>query len=258
MRIGFIGTGNMGGALIKGFLSANKCSVNVYDIDTKKASEFAELGAKVSTSIRKLADDCEIIILTVKPNIYHIILSQLSELGYSKKIISVAPGITTDYLKCQLPSAIFIRIMPNTPAMVGEGMTLIAKSDDADFQYLVQDLFNSVGKTAVLPESLLDAGTALSGSSPAIVYRCIDSLANSALSYGIPKKEALYIASQAVLGSAKMVLESGKHPYELADNVSSPGGTTIAALNELDAQGFDRAILKSMEKCVEKSKKMKK
>ena len=258
MNIGFIGAGNMGGALINGLLSSKKYSVIVYDKDINKSCAFKENGAEVAENIQQLSVVADIIILTVKPNVYQSVLKELNELNYSKKIISVSPGITVEYIKSQLPNAKIIRTMPNTPALVGEGMTLIAASDDINLQNEVAEIFKCVGKVSVISENLMDAGVALSGSSPAMIYRMIDIMSNSALSYGIPKKEAVKIAAQTVLGSAKMVLETGKHPIQLSDEVCSPGGTTIAAVNELENQGFDKAILKSMERCVEKSRSMNK
>ena len=258
MNIGFIGTGNMGGALINGLLASEKYTVIVYDKDINKSTVFKESGAEVAENIQKLTATADVIILTVKPNVYQPVLKELNEIDYSKKLISVAPGITIEYIKSQLPNAKIIRTMPNTPALVGEGMTLIAASSDETLQNEVTEIFKCVGEVSVIPETLMDAGVALSGSSPAMIYRMIDIMSNSALSYGIPKNEAVKIAAQTVLGSAKMVLETGKHPMQLSDEVCSPGGTTIAAVNELENQGFDKAILKSMECCVEKSRSMKK
>lgn len=257
-KIAFIGTGNMGGALILGLLRAKLYDVYVYDLDSNKAKQFEAKGATLCSSIEYAAENADFLILTVKPNVYPSVLQTLAKLNYSKKLITVAPGITTSFVKSILPNASVVRTMPNTPALVGEGITLVADGEDKALVSSVCDILNCVGKTAVLAEDLLEAGTALSGSSPAIVYKLIEVMAESALSYGIGKKQAVEIAAQTVLGSAKMVLETKKHPCELIDNVCSPGGTTITAMNELAVQGFDKAVLKSMERCVDKTKSMRK
>lgn len=258
MNIGFIGAGNMGGALISRLIKSGKYSVNIFDVNTDKLACYNESRACICKTIAELCSLSDIIILTVKPNIYPQILRSLYELNYSKKIVSVAPGISLEFLTSALPSARIIRIMPNTPAMVGEGMTLVVESEDIELQKETIEILENVGKTAVIPESMIDAGTALSGSSPAMVYRLIDAMANGAVRYGIPKDKAVEIAAQAVIGSAKMVLENDIHPIALSDAVCSPGGTTIEMVNELEACNFAHAIVSAMDKCIQKSLKMKK
>lgn len=256
MNIGFIGTGNMGGALIEGLSKNNTYSVSIYDIDPAKASRFNNV--KSYDSIESIASACDALVLTVKPSVYDSVLKILSQIHYKKMLISVAAGITTSYILSKIPSAVVIRTMPNTPALVGEGMTLIAASSNKEAILAAQNIFSSVGKTVVLPENLMEAGTALSGSSPAIVYHMIDVMANNALSYGIPKELAISIAAQVLYGSAKMVLSSSEHPASLTDKVCSPGGTTIAAMKTLAQKGFEDAIHSAMDACVEKTFKMKK
>lgn len=256
MNIGFIGTGNMGGALISGLLSQNTYTVYVYDAVFDKANSFS--GATAFESVSEIANVSDVLILTVKPNVYECILNSLSESRYNKIIVSVAAGLTTDYIQKFLPDATVVRTMPNTPALVGEGMTLIADHHDKQVLQLIQKLFDCVGKTVVLSENLMEAGTALSGSSPAMIYHLIDVMANNALSYGIPKKQAIEIAAQTVFGSAKMILNTQRHPADLVDSVCSPGGTTIAAMNKLADEGFDKTVLSAMDACVEKTYKMKK
>lgn len=258
MNVGFIGTGNMGGALIKGLLKSGRYNVFVYDISFEKADSYSKSGAEACSSIEEISEKSDVLILTVKPNIYTSVLKTLSELNYSKKLISVAPGISLEFLQASLPGAQIVRTMPNTPALYGEGMTLVIEISDNNFQNEVADLFKCVGEVSILPENLIDAGTALSGSSPAMVYRLIDAMANNAVSYGINKKEAVRIAAQAVLGSAKTVLESNLHPIVLSDAVCSPGGTTIEMVNELERLGFYNSIVSSMDCCIKKCKNMKK
>ena len=256
MNIGFVGAGNMGSALINGLSKSGQYNIFVYDKAVSKTQQLS--GVEFCTSVKDVAEKTDLLILTVKPNIYDLIISELKEIDYNKIIVSVAAGITTKYIKETLSNSTVIRTMPNTPALVGEGMTLIAQSDNDSALNLVKDIFSCVGKTAVIQENLMEAGTALSGSSPAMIYQLIDVMANNALSYGIPKQQAIEIAAQTVFGSAKMVLETDLHPAQLVDNVCSPGGTTIAAMNTLAKKGFDKTIHCAMDACVEKTFKMKK
>ena len=256
MNVGFIGTGNMGGALINGLKNEKTYSVFVYDTVLEKAKQFD--GVSVCASLVEIAQKCDILVLTVKPTVYTVVLGELSANNYKGIIVSVAAGITTDFINQAIPSATVVRTMPNTPALVGEGMTLIANHINKEALNQVDAMFSLVGKTVILDENLMEAGTALSGSSPAIIYHLVDVMANNALSYGIPKKQAIEIAAQTVFGSAKMVLDTKKHPAELVDNVCSPGGTTISAMNTLAKNGFEKTVLAAMDACVEKTYKMKK
>lgn len=257
MNIGFIGIGNMGGAFIDGLLESGCYNVYLYDLDMSKIQKYKSQHVFACDSIKDISDKSEILFLTVKPNVYSSVLEELALFNYSNILISVAPGITTQYISSIVNTAKVVRIMPNTPAMVGEGMTLISKTD-SDLMEKVKPVLEKVGKLTVLPESMMDYGTALSGSSPALIYQLIDGMANAALSYGIPKEEGIKIAAQTVLGSAKMVLETGEHPQKLSDKVCSPGGTTIEMVNTLKKCGFDKTIVESFDACVKKAQQMKK
>ena len=257
MNIGFIGVGNMGGAFINGLIKSGDFNVYLYDLNLDKAKKFQGINVHICDSINEISEKSEILFLTVKPNIYPDVLEQLSELNYANILISVAPGITTQYISSIVKSAQVIRIMPNTPAMVGEGMTLISDTDSHLIE-TIKPILENVGKVAVLPESMMDYGTALSGSSPALIYQLIDIMANAALSYGIPKDDGIKIAAQTVLGSAKMVLETGEHPQTLSDNVCSPGGTTIEMVNTLKKCGLGKTIVEAFDACVKKAQQMKK
>jgi len=154
--------------------------------------------------------------------------------------------------------ATFMRVMPNTPALVGEGMTALCDESTfskEDFEY-AKGIFDSVGKTIILPERLFDGVVAISGSSPAYVYMMIEAMADAGVKEGIPRANAYEMAAQSVLGSALMVLSSGTHPAALKDAVCSPGGTTIDAVEELERKGFRAAIMDAMQVCAEKSRSM--
>ena len=263
-QFGFIGMGNMGSAMLKGCLSVFPASTLAFSRkDAVKGKALSlETGAVWIDSNRACAEQSRYIILAVKPQFYDGVLKEIQPvLDDSRIIISLAPSYTIADLKQSLgASARIIRAMPNTPAMVGEGMTGLSWSEDVfsdtERQELMQ-FFSSFGKTETVPENLMDAVTAASGSSPAYVYMFIEALADSAVKYGLPRDTAYRMAAQTVLGSAKMVLETGEHPGALKDKVCSPGGTTIAAVAALEEHGFRSAVIKAGDACYEKCENMK-
>jgi len=253
-NIGFIGTGNMGGALISGILKAGTKKVFVFDVNTAAAKSFEKDGAVVCDSLKKLAEACDCVILTVKPAIYKNVCAELKNLGYSKTVITVAPGITIEKMKQMLGDIRIVRTMPNTPALIGRGVFLVAGSEKDNED--VKELLSACGTVYFLEEKQMDAGVALSGSSPAFVYELINDIADGAVTHGIPKDKALEIAAQTVIGSAMMILETDVHPVKLIDNVCSPGGTTIAAMNKLSEMGFKSAINEAMTACIKRAAEM--
>ena len=255
-NIGFIGTGNMGGAMINGILKSSDKNVFVYDLNAESAKKFEALGAKVCLDLQALAKNCDAIMLTVKPNIYKNVCAQLQKTGYNKTVITVAPGITVEKMKQMLGDIRIVRTMPNTPALIGKGVFLVA--GDPDQNQDVKELLSSCGNVYFLDEKQMDAGVALSGSSPAFVYELINDIADGAVTYGIPKDKALEIAAQTVIGSAMMVLETKLPPVKLIDNVCSPGGTTVEAMNKLSELGFKTTIIEAMKACTDKASSMSK
>ena len=253
-NIGFIGTGNMGGALISGILKAGTKSVYVFDVNTEAAKKYQSEGAVVCDSLKDIAQKCDCVILTVKPNIYKNVCAELKSVGYTKTVITVAPGITIEKMKQMLGDVRVVRTMPNTPALIGKGVFLVAgdESENSD----VKELLSCCGNVYFLDEKQMDAGVALSGSSPAFVYELINDIADGAVTHGIPKDKALEIAAQTVIGSAMMVLETDIHPVKLIDNVCSPGGTTVAAMNKLTEFGFKTAIIEAMKACTKRAAEM--
>lgn len=258
-NVGVIGAGNMGGALISGLLKDKQnYTVFVYDVNEKMVNKYADNGAIPAGTIDVLAKKCEYVIVAVKPNIYDKILDELASVSFDKTVITIAPGISIEYVKSRLKGkAKVVRTMPNTPALISMGVTLMAKEAGEELDEVAK-IFKAVGEVYYIPEKMMNAGVALSGSSPAYVYSFINALADGAALQGIPKKSALEIAANTVIGSALMVLKAGKHPMELLDNVCSPGGTTIEAVNVLKENNFESTVIKAMNACVEKSNKMSK
>ena len=204
----------------------------------------------------------DIIIVAVKPNVYDIVLEGVKELIDNEKIIvTIAAGKTIESIENVIGNdKKVIRTMPNTPALVNEGMSALCKNKNITDEELniVKEIFNSFGKAEILNEYLIDSVIGVSGSAPAYVFMFIEAMADAAVLAGMPRNQAYTFAGQAVMGSAKMVLETDKHPGELKDMVCSPGGTTIEAVKTLEAEGFRSAVIKAIGDCIEKSKEMSK
>ncbi|NLA84880.1 MAG: pyrroline-5-carboxylate reductase [Clostridiales bacterium] len=272
-KVGFIGAGNMGGALIKSIARYNKealnnnpdggelFSVSAFDINSELLKKLAdETGITEETSAESLAKNCDIIILAIKPQYCDNVLKEIKPAITDKKIIvSVIVGLSTQYFKRVLGSHTrVVRTMPNTPALVGEGMTLISWDDsiNEEERKAIIELFSCSGRVEELEESLMNEVTALTGSSPAYVFILIEAMADAAVKSGIQRNLAYRLAAQTVMGSAKMVLETGKHPAELKDMVCSPAGTTIEAVAVLEQEGFRNAIIKAMDQCTKRAREI--
>jgi len=263
MKLGFIGGGNMAFAIAGGVISGGLiCTEDIIVNDTSEGAlkKFEELGIKTSCDAASLMG-CDYIVLAVKPFILPVVLEKLRT-EFKKQIkdivfISIAAGISVDFIKENLGfDAKVVRIMPNTPALVGEGMSVIAKANlpvtEAEFKNVIS-IFDSVGKTEVMEEDMLNAVIAISGSSPAYIFILIEAMADASVRDGIPRDTAYRLAAQSVLGSAKMVIQTGKHPAQLKDMVCSPKGTTIEAVAELEKNGFRNAVISAMKKCTDKA-----
>lgn len=267
MKIGFIGAGNMGGAIIGGYVKKNPQEAeNVYISEhgaEKSARVAAAMGVNACSSVEELVEAADMIVLAVKPNMFGAVLPQVREAiekgGESKLIVSIAAGITIEDMETALPEGTqIVRTMPNTPALVNEGMTAVCPADGVDQESLnaVLELFGSCGKAEVVKESLIEAVVGVSGSSPAYVYMFIEALADAAVAEGMPRAKAYQFAGQAVLGSAKMVLESGMHPGALKDAVCSPGGSTIEAVMALEKSGLRAAVMEGSRICSARAREM--
>ena len=258
-KFGFIGMGNMGYAILKGLLKKYKSQELVFtDVNQSRREQVtAETKVPHVAENGACALESQCIVLAVKPQYYQPVLSQLREVVKKDQIvISIAPGITIGQLQEQLGTEVrIVRAMPNTPALVGEGMTGVSYEESRFSQEekeMIRDFFTSFGKMRVVEERLLDAVVCVSGSSPAYVYMFIEALADSAVKYGLPRDAAYEMAAQTLIGSAKMVLETGEHPGKLKDQVCSPGGTTIAGVSALEEAGFRSAVIKAADACYAK------
>ena len=214
----------------------------------------------ITTDNREVAKEADVLLLCVKPQVVSTVIAEIKEyVGEEKLIISIVAGKSIQILQEAFGSPLkIVRTMPNTPALVGEGCTGISFSDKIsdEEKKFVLELFNCVGKAEEVPEKLMDAVGGVSGSSPAFVFLFIEAMADGAVAAGMPRKQAYQFAAQAVLGSAKLMLETGKHPGELKDMVCSPGGTTIAGVKVLEEKGMRAAVMDAVLEAVEKSKKL--
>ncbi|MCX7923317.1 MAG: pyrroline-5-carboxylate reductase [Clostridia bacterium] len=263
-KLGFIGTGFMGAAMIKGIINSGIMpaeNLNIFDVNKEKAILLKnETGANVVENIEEVVEKSDVIILAVKPNVVKPALESCKDKFDDKKIlISIAAGIPIKTYKDVIGSdRKVVRVMPNTPAVVGEGMTIVSydnninKEDEA----IVKSILGCMGKVEVLDEKLMSEVIALTGSSPAYVFMFIEAMADAAVLAGIPRNLAYKLAAQSVLGSAKMVLETGKHPGELKDQVCSPAGTTIEAVSTLEKNGFRYAVIDAMNECTRRAKEI--
>ena len=264
MKIGFIGCGNMGSAMIGGILKKGVFAKE--EIIVSNLTEEVSRRSREKLGVVTTMDNCEvvknvrIVILAVKPQFYEEVIREVKAfLTPEHIVIGIAPGKTLGWLeeKCEQPLKV-VRLMPNTPAQVGEGMTGVCINErvtEEDLQEVLT-ITNSFGRTEVVPERLMDAVGAVSGCSPAYVFMFIEAMADAAVAQGMPRKQAYQFAAQAVLGSAKMVLETGMHPGELKDMVCSPAGTTIEGVRTLEKQGFRSAVFEALQACSDKGKRM--
>ena len=263
--IGFIGTGNMATAIIKGIVSSGFLKgedIGVFDVIREKAEDLSAIyGVKVFESANELCENCGKVVLSVKPNIFSSLLPEISETVKEKSplIISIAAGKTLGFIGSLLNEAVrAVRVMPNINAVVAEAVCGYcgnenATKDDLEF---VREMCSCIGKPVELAEDKFPIFGVIGGCSPAYAYLFIDAMARAAVKNGLPKKQALEISAQAVLGSAKMILESGEHPWELIDKVCSPGGTTIEGVLALQKDGFEAAVADAVESAFEKDKRL--
>lgn len=265
-RIGFIGSGNMAKAMIGGIVKSGLVEpgkVTVSDLNQGALDAVnGEFGVVTTKDSKEVVKNSDIIIVAVKPNIYDIVLDSVKEFINGEKIIvTIAAGKTIESVEKVIGNdKKIVRTMPNTPALVNEGMSALCKNNNITDEELsmVKSIFDSFGKSEVVGEYMIDAVIGASGSAPAYVFMFIEAMADAAVLAGMPRNQAYTFAAQAVMGSAKMVLETGKHPGELKDMVCSPGGTTIEAVKTLETEGFRSAVIKAIGDCIEKSKEMSK
>jgi len=265
-RIGFIGTGHMARALARGFLKTQTITAQQligYDILHEAAQRFVDqTGGTKAGSIKDLVAGSDVVFLAVKPQQMGEVLHALSSLrahGFNPLWITVAPGIhSRTYLKEVGNTARLVRVMPNTPCLVGKGVSCFCVSEGIkpDDVKLAIDLLTTVGIAIQVPERQLDAVTGLSGSGPAYVYIMIDALADGGVKMGLSRELAIQLAANTVLGAAEMVLLTGDHPGVLKDKVCSPRGTTISGVHALEQAGFRTALIGAVEAATLRSREM--
>jgi len=264
LKIGFLGAGKMATALAKGFVNAGLArpqDVLASDPMEEARQGFSkDVGAKATGSNREVLQFAQVLVLAVKPDQVNDVVKEAREVFTDKHLlISIAAGVPIAKLAAGLsPKARIIRVMPNTPALVGASASAYALGEGARKEdgELAKRLLSAVGVAFEVKESLLDAVTGLSGSGPAYIYMIIEALSDGGVAAGLPRDVATQLAAQTVLGSAKMVLETGKHPGALKDMVTSPGGTTIEGLHELEKGGLRAALINAVRAATEKSRKL--
>lgn len=258
--LGFIGVGNMGSAMIRAILKEEEVQVNLYDVNQSLYEQF-DLSQQIKgcVSLEALVKDSQMIFLTVKPHFYEHVLTEMKKfLQKEQVVITVAPGYTLDKVKEQLGGTHekIVRTMPNTPAMVGMGVTTYTYAEGTLTEEEIQGVrkyLETFGKCYELPERLIDASVPVSGSSPAYAYLFIEAMADAAVKFGLPRDLAYEMSAQTLKGSAEMVLQTKQHPAVLKDAVTSPGGTTIEAIAKLEAEGFRSSVIEAMTVCFEKT-----
>ena len=262
---GFIGAGNMASAMISGLVSSGTLEgedLAVFDICAEKSKKLSEkFGLKVFESADGLAESCDRVVLSVKPNMLAAVISPLRDIIEERNplVISIAAGKPLSFLEERLHSSVrLVRVMPNINAAVGEAVSAFCPNKNATEEDVafVGEMCRSFGTSVALSENMFPLFGVIGGCSPAFAYMFIDAMARAAVKHGMPKAQALEICTQAVLGSAKMILETKEHPMELTDRVCSPGGTTIEGVLSLQKNGFEAAVAAAVDAAVEKDKRL--
>jgi pyrroline-5-carboxylate reductase len=262
-QIAVIGSGQMGEALIGGWLAAKTVPADAL-FATDASAERRDVmkrrfGVRTGSDNREAASWADVVVLAVKPQILDAVAKDLSSALAGKLVLSIAAGVTIAHLAKLAPKgARIVRAMPNTPVLVRDGVSALsfgAGVTEKDQQF-ARRLFEAVGRAVVVEEKLMDAVTGLSGSGPAYVFLAIEALADGGVKMGLPRTVADLLAAQTVLGAARMVLETGEHPAKLKDRVASPGGTTIAGLHRLEQGGLRAALMAAVEAASKRSEEL--
>ena len=262
--IGFIGGGNMASAIIGGLLAcglSDKEHIIAADKSTASVERLRKTyGIQATTENIEISSNADILFLSVKPNVFGSVIPEIRDsIKDDTIIVSIAAVQPIARIEGMFKKPVkLIRVMPNTPALVGASMSALCRNEHITDEEIteIKSIFDSFGESEVISENLMDAVVGVSGSSPAYVYMFIEAMADAAVADGMPRDQAYKFAAQSVLGSAKMVLETGKHPGELKDMVCSPGGTTIEAVAVLEKNGFRNAVIEAQRACVKKSIEM--
>ena len=264
-KIGVIGTGNMGRAIIEGIIASTQSdnsNLIITDSNPDNITQLQSLYNKIAVAKnnKDLAEKADVIILAIKPDIYSDVLNEIkNSIDENTIIVIIAAGMKINKVEGVFSFPVkVVRTMPNTPLLVNEGMTAICGGNNVSPEDVrsIENIFNKLGLTEIIEEKYFDVFTALSGSSPAYIFMLIEAMADGGVLNGFPRVSALKIVSQAVKGASEMVLKTGKHPSELKDMVCSPGGTTIEAVASLEEDGFRSALINAVSVCTEKSRSM--
>lgn len=268
MNVGFIGAGNMTSAIVKGMVKAQhlpKENIYISNRSPEKLEKLTnETGTNACTSNEDLVSKVDVVVLAIKPNLFATVLPELSAhlRKYNPVVVSIAAGVSLAQMQEWIGSESamrLIRVMPNLPSQIGEGMAAVCGNDQAtqeDVDFVI-GVFQSIGEAVVMKEADFGVFSAIAGCSPAFTFLFIDTLSRAAVKHGLSKETATKIAAQAVLGSSKMILESDESPWNLIDQVSSPGGTTIEGVLALEENGFMTSIVKAVDAVVDKDQNMK-
>lgn len=263
-KVGFVGSGNMGEALIRGLVAAHVVpaeSIWASDVRIERLKELdRQYGIQLAANNVELVRQADVVVLAVKPQIIAPVLREIAPVMTKRKLmISLAAGVSTARIRAVLGRDVrLIRVMPNTPALVLEGVTALARAEglEPDDLDICGEIFSAVGRVVILEEELMDAVTGLSGSGPAYVALVIESLADGGVKMGLDRLTAMTLATQTVLGAAKLLLETGMHPGALKDMVSSPGGTSITGIAALEEGGVRTTFIKAVERATQRSKEL--
>lgn len=264
MKIGFIGGGNMAGAIIGGMVEKKIYTPEQIAASGKDTVSLENLhnkyGIQITEDNKVIMEQCDVVFLSVKPQILPTVIAEISPMVKENQLfVSIAAGKTIDWIEQEFGKEIrLVRVMPNTPALVGEGCAGLCANANVNEKEmeLVKTIFDSCGSSYQVPEHLIDVVGAVAGSAPAFVFMFMEAMADAAVAGGMPRDMAYKMAAQTVLGSGKLMLETGKHPGSLKDMVCSPGGTTICGVKVLEEQGMRGAIMNAIDSCIQKSKKI--
>lgn len=262
-RVGFIGAGNMAAAIAGGMVRKGLYAPNEIIMSNRSQEKLQSLhkglGVEAAKDNKELAAKAELIILAIKPQQFPAVAAEIAPfLAKGQVVVSIMAGLTLAGVKEALGDVAVVRVMPNTPAQIGCGMTAICAEEQVppDVLETVKRIFDSVGETLVIDEQLMDAVSAVSGCGPAYFYQIIEAVADGGVMVGLPRAMAYQLAAQTMLGAAKMVLESGAHPGALKDQVTSPGGTTIRAVHVMEQHGVRGALMEAVEAAYFKSQQL--
>lgn len=258
LRLGFIGAGNMSGAILGGILDSGLLPPERVFLSNRhedKLAGFRRRGVNTTTDNIRVVREADVVVLGVKPQMFDTVLPEIAPFAAGKCVVSISPGFSTAYLRTALPGCYVMRAMPNTPLLVGKGVTAVVEAPEvpAPLFQAVLDVFSSAGRVELVPEELMDAVISVSGSSPAYFFRMADAMVQGARSFGMAPEQALRMAALTMEGAARMLLESGKDAGELTRQVCSPGGTTLAALSAFDDYRFEELLAEAMARCAKRS-----